>query len=167
VEDLSPVEWAVRPLKKYTDFSGRAPRAEYWWYTLAVTVAIAITKVTELALGIKPVLRVYGPISLVVLILTIVASIAVQVRRLHDTNRSGWWLLSLYIPELVIIVAAGKPGEEASTGPVSLILIGLLSIVMLVMGIVMLIFFVQRGTEGQNRYGPDPYGPESLEEVFA
>ena len=33
---MSPIDWATRPLKKYADFSGRAPRAEYWWYTLLV-----------------------------------------------------------------------------------------------------------------------------------
>lgn len=167
MEQLHPIQWAIRPLKKYAEFSGRAPRAEYWWYTLAVTAAIAMGKAMEVILGIKPLLRFYGPISGAVLLITILASVAVQARRLHDLNRSGWWLLCIYIPEAATIIAAGKPGEEASAGATSLLVVGAMSLVMMIASLVMLIFFVQRGTEGPNRYVPDPYGPDALEEVFA
>jgi uncharacterized membrane protein YhaH (DUF805 family) len=43
---MTPIDWAKRPLQKYADFSGRAPRAEYWWYTLAILViAIVISSI--------------------------------------------------------------------------------------------------------------------------
>jgi uncharacterized membrane protein YhaH (DUF805 family) len=63
--NMTPVEWAKRPImEKYADFSGRAPRAEYWWYTLALILAFVVLSIVEGILGIKGmVLGVYGPLT--------------------------------------------------------------------------------------------------------
>jgi uncharacterized membrane protein YhaH (DUF805 family) len=82
-----------RVLSKYVDFSGRAPRSEYWWWTLAVFLA---------ALPLSVLGEAAGPFFdfLVVLLWlgTLLPSLAVGVRRLHDTDRSGWWLLIAFVP---------------------------------------------------------------------
>jgi uncharacterized membrane protein YhaH (DUF805 family) len=73
-------------LKKYTFFSGRARRAEYWYFTLiSLTIAVlsfSISKILYLLYGV----------------FVMIPSIAVGVRRLHDTDRSGWWMFIAGVP---------------------------------------------------------------------
>lgn len=81
-------------LRKYADFQGRAPRAEYWWFTLfTILVDVAFSVVAaalhEHAIGILGDL-----VSLALLLPTI----AVGARRLHDIDRSGWWQLLNLVP---------------------------------------------------------------------
>src|SRR5947208_688023 len=89
---LSPIGWAIRPLKKYAVFSGRAPRAEYWWYVLGSTViGLTVAVVEQLTFG-----AVYGdegPLGLLLSIALLLPGAAVTVRRIHDIDRSGWWFL--------------------------------------------------------------------------
>src|SRR4051794_11766381 len=91
---MTPVDWAKRPLQKYADFTGRAPRAEYWWYFLGIVISAIVLSIVESILGLgKLVFGIYGPLTALLWLGTIVPSIAAGVRRLHDTNRSGWWML--------------------------------------------------------------------------
>jgi uncharacterized membrane protein YhaH (DUF805 family) len=162
--NLSPIDWAKRPIEKYADFTGRAPRAEYWWYVLAVVVACIVVSIIESILGInKMVLGIYGPITVLLLLATLVPSISVGVRRLHDTSRSGWWLLAFFIPYVLALVLGGSAltgGAARADGAsmASLGLAGLLLALSGIMGIVLLIFYVLPGTPGDNRFGPNPYG---------
>ena len=90
-------------------------------------------------------------------------------RRLHDTDRSGWWLLILIIP-VVIFVAAIASGTFSSADELdgtSLILVVGAVISLAIAAITLLVFTLLPGTRGPNRYGPDPYGSDGLEEVFA
>ena len=92
------MNWYIEVLKKYVAFGGRAHRTEYWMFTLFnVLVAVAIGTVDGViggggALG--------GLYSLGVLL----PSIGVAIRRLHDSDRSGWWMLIALIPVLGVIV---------------------------------------------------------------
>lgn len=156
---MTPIDWALRPLHKYAVFSGRAPRAEYWWYTLAVFVLLGLAVLIERFSGLPRVVGVYGPVSLAALFCTFTASIAVQVRRLHDLNWSGAWLFAIYVPQGL-----------ATAGPllgIPAALVGIFSFILLAASFFGLVLFVRRGTEGPNDYGPDPYGADELEEVFA
>ena len=96
-------------LQKYIDFNGRASRSEYWWFVL-LTFGVSF-------------IPIIGWILRLVLLLP---SLSVQVRRLHDMNRSAWWLL-LLVPPITIF---GGP--------------------------VLLIMSIFPGTPGYNRFGPDP-----------
>jgi uncharacterized membrane protein YhaH (DUF805 family) len=115
---LTPIDWAMRPLQHYADFSGRAPRAEYWWYTFAMVVAGMVIGIVEGMLGMGGTVGPYGLLSVVFGLALIIPNIAVGVRRLHDTNRSGWWLLIGLIPLigaivlLVFFVSAGTAGSN-------------------------------------------------------
>ena len=155
---MTPVDWAKRPIvEKYADFSGRAPRAEYWWYALGLIIAFIVLSIIESITGLKGmVFGFYGPLTSLLWLATIVPGIAVGVRRLHDTNRSAWWLL-LIVPYLLVailsVMALRSGGGLAALGAV-----GLLSIVGLVCAIIMLVLMVLPGTPGENRYGPNPYG---------
>jgi uncharacterized membrane protein YhaH (DUF805 family) len=157
--NLTPVDWAKRPIvQKYADFTGRAPRAEYWWYVLALIVAFIVLGVVESILGIHHMIFYsYGPLTALLWLATIVPSIAVGVRRLHDTNRSGWWILLPIIPYALAIVIAGPAiiagGMGAGLGIAALfLLVGALCALLL------LVFMVLPGTPGENRYGPNPLG---------
>ena len=79
-------------LSKYADFSGRATRPEYWWFVLFVVLVSAALSL------ISPILS--GIFSLA----TLLPSLAAATRRLHDTNRSGWWQLICFIPVIGLIV---------------------------------------------------------------
>jgi uncharacterized membrane protein YhaH (DUF805 family) len=95
---------------KYATFTGRAPRSEYWYFVLFQLLVNAVTAFVDLRLGSN----IVG--SLVDLVL-LLPSLAVGVRRLHDIDRSGWWLLIALIPLIgwvfIIIWACTK----GSLGP--------------------------------------------------
>lgn len=162
--ELSPVDWAKRPiLEKYADFSGRAARPEFWWYVLALVIAFIIVAIVENILGIAHMIYAWGPLTLLLRLATIVPSLAVAARRLHDTNRSGWWVLLPLIPEcLVIVMALTTVGAVAAGGGVGAavggaVLTGLIGLIALVGAIVLIVFCALPGTPGENRYGPNPY----------
>lgn len=153
--NMTPVDWAKRPLQKYADFSGRAPRAEYWWYSLAVMILAIVVMIVENILGLSGTVGPYGPLSMLMTLGLLVPGLAVSVRRLHDTNRSAWWLL-LIVPYVLSALLAGyamASGSMAGLGSA-----GLVGIIGLICVVVMLVFMVLPGTAGDNRYGPDPYG---------
>ena len=162
--EMSPVDWAKRPIQKYADFSGRAPRAEYWWYTLAIVVAAIVIGLVEGMLGLSGAVGTYGPISLIFMLALLVPGLAVTARRLHDTNRSGWWMLIAVVPyALMAILAVMAAGAGSMAGLAGAGLVGILA---LIGAIVLLVFMVLPGTRGTNNYGPDPYGAD-VEQVFA
>ncbi|MEC8827965.1 MAG: DUF805 domain-containing protein [Actinomycetota bacterium] len=87
------VEHYIGGLLKYAEFRGRASRAEYWWFILAD----AMLMVVFLVLGQASLLIVF-------FFVVIVPKLSVTVRRLHDTNRSGWWLPLGLIPTPLVFV---------------------------------------------------------------
>src|SRR5262245_44738086 len=153
---MSPIDWATRPLKKYADFSGRAPRAEYWWFVLLYLVGYVVATIVDSILGLDKIAMMYGPVTLLLLLAVIVPSIAVTVRRLHDTNRSGWWILVMMIPYAIVgYLAVSAAGSADMAG---LATVGLFGIIAFIGAIALLVFMVLAGTAGDNSYGPDPYG---------
>jgi len=104
--------WKTVVLGRYAKFDGRAGRAEFWWYALANFIVVALLAILGQVSSIFMV--VYALYALAVLI----PGIAVAIRRLHDTNRSGWWLLLALIPivgGIVLIVfcaGVGTPGPN-------------------------------------------------------
>ena len=148
-------------------FTGRAPRAEYWWYRLGVGI-------TGLCIGFVDVLVLHGPIygnygvlGIALLTATALPSIGLLIRRLHDIDRTGWWALGS-LPMYGLMIAGRSPFEAGTvlkTLPTGVNIAVALS--WIISSLAILIFVLTPGTEGANRYGPDPYGPDALEEVFA
>lgn len=77
----------------YATFSGRAPRSEYWWFYLFFMIAYVVLFALGAVIG-----SVAGIILLVFALGSLIPSIAVGVRRLHDVGKSGWWLLIALVP---------------------------------------------------------------------
>lgn len=88
------MSYAFEPLKKYAQFSGRSRRAEYWQYALFIGIAYVVLMVLALASKSSVVFGLIAVFYLGIL----VPSLAVGVRRLHDTGKSGWWLLFGIVP---------------------------------------------------------------------
>ncbi|XOV88803.1 MAG: DUF805 domain-containing protein [Pseudomonadota bacterium] len=112
------MNWYLAVLKKYVVVEGRARRKEYWIFVLINLVVSLILAVIDSATGS------YDPESGLGLLGTLYAlgvflpSVTVAVRRLHDTDRSGWWLLLVFLPIigflvlLVFMVLPGTPGDN-------------------------------------------------------
>ena len=110
--------------RNYVGFSGRAARSEYWyWILFVVMVAIAAGIVDMAIIGNAA----FRPLSTLISLGLFLPNLAIAIRRLHDHDKSGWFVLLALIP----IVGA----------------------------IILLVWFVQRGTVGGNRFGADPLGP--------
>ena len=101
----------------YVKFDGRASRPAFWWWVLFVVLASVGANIIDLAIG-APVFSAIVGLGL------LLPNLSVSIRRLHDTDRSGWWVLIWLIP-----------------------LIG---------WIVLLVFYLQQGDAGENRFGPPP-----------
>jgi uncharacterized membrane protein YhaH (DUF805 family) len=114
---MTPIDWATRPLKKYADFSGRAPRAEYWWFYLLVLVVYFVAMIIDSMMGSNFGGSGYGIMTAVAGLALLIPSIAAGARRLHDTDRSGWWLLIAFIPLIGAIVLLVFFVTQGTQGP--------------------------------------------------
>ena len=95
------MEWMILPLKRYADFSGRSRRKEYWMFflfTIIVSVALGIIDAV-LGLNFGSGFSSNGVLGSLFSLATLVPSLAVGIRRLHDTDRSGWWLLLVFLAD--------------------------------------------------------------------
>ena len=101
--------------RNYVNFSGRAARSEYWFWILFVIIVSAVTAGIDFALFKDPQVLPLNTLSGLALLLP---NLAVAVRRLHDTDRSGWWLLIALLPLIGLIVLIvffcirGTPGPN-------------------------------------------------------
>jgi uncharacterized membrane protein YhaH (DUF805 family) len=112
------MEWATLPLKKYAEFTGRSRRKEYWMFFLLVLVVAVVLSLVEGMVGLGGMIGgVYGPLTTLFLLATLVPSIAVGIRRLHDTNRSGWWILIALVPFVGGIILLVFYVLEGTRGP--------------------------------------------------
>jgi uncharacterized membrane protein YhaH (DUF805 family) len=98
------MNWYIAVLKKYAVFQGRARRKEYWFFVLFSTIVVLVLGVVDGMLGLFDPETGMGLLGAIYSLAVLVPSIAVGVRRLHDTDRSGWWLLIAFIPLIGAIV---------------------------------------------------------------
>lgn len=89
-------------LRRYFDFSGRASLSQFWLYTLTVVVILLVCAMVDLALGFDP--EEGLPVTGLVNLLHFIPTLAVSVRRLHDSDRRGWWLLIGLVPIVGTVV---------------------------------------------------------------
>lgn len=105
------LHWMTLPLKKYAQFNGRSRRKEYWMYVLGLFIVFFIAGVVDTVLGYGEVVHTVapghayygwythnGPLTLLVSLGTLIPNLAVTIRRLHDINKSGFWLLIGFVP---------------------------------------------------------------------
>lgn len=108
------MEWYLKVVRdNYANFQGRARRQEYWMYALINLIIVVVLSIVDTLIFDSGNNFISGIYSLAVLI----PGIAVSVRRLHDTDRSGWWLLLSLIPIvgiIVLLVFMASEGDKSS-----------------------------------------------------
>ncbi len=92
------VEAVQTCLNKYVGFSGRARRSEYWWFILFTILVDIVASVLDSIFGTRSEDMYVGVIQSIASLALFLPTIAVAIRRLHDTSRSGWWILLGLIP---------------------------------------------------------------------
>ena len=98
------MNWYLEALKKYAVFDGRARRREYWFFVLFnILITIALLFIDVFMATMEPQAGL-GLLSGLYTLGVLIPSIAVLVRRLHDTNRSGWWFLLAFVPLLNLVL---------------------------------------------------------------
>ncbi len=170
-------------LRKYADFSGRATRAEFWWWLLATTlVSFAISAVDT---AISTLLRTFSdfafsPFSTIFGLVVLLPNLAVTARRLQDIGKSGWWQLVWFVIAGagwilfvigIIITIVGLVSGDAFAGVEegdffanadfadfvpALVTFLIAMLVSLAVFIWYLVWLVRQGESGANQYGPDP-----------
>ena len=109
------MRWYIGALKRYADFNGRASRAEYWMFTLISFIIYLILYLIDKKITPSSNVQV---ISTVYYLAVLLPSLAVNVRRLHDVGRSGWWSLISVIPiigwivYLIWVIRDGQPAAN-------------------------------------------------------
>jgi uncharacterized membrane protein YhaH (DUF805 family) len=103
------MEWMLLPYKRYFDFSGRSRRKEYWMFFLLSMIVNIVTNVLASVGG--AVAMIGGAISVVFFLGSIVPAVALAIRRAHDTDKSGWFML-IPIYNLVLAVTEGNKGSN-------------------------------------------------------
>ena len=166
------MKWFIKCLRQYADFSGRARRKEYWWFTVInfiITIVLVIGWIIPIAkmgynaatTGIEdidemeimltmlkiPFLYIYFIYYLALLI----PSIAVTVRRLHDIGKSGFWAFFIYGGSLLGSISTYIQGSNT-------IAYIILSLACLVICIISLVWMFTNSQYGPNQYGPNPKG---------
>lgn len=126
------MEWMLLPLRRYVQFSGRSRRKEYWMFALFLLIIYIIAMALDSMLGFGTTSRYAdvtetgaaagfnstgGIITLLTMLAVFLPSLAVGIRRLHDTDRSGWWLLIGLIPLIGTIVLLVFYCSDGTKGP--------------------------------------------------
>ena len=176
------MEWMILPLKRYAHFNGRSRRKEYWmWILFQVIVGIVLSFIdAALGLGGQATgttsavpgsvaaagnLR-GGILSNIFSLAVLLPNIAVAVQRMHDIDRSGWYILLPMVPVFVAIFAVA--GSAASGNMGVMILAGVAGLAALVCSILVFVWYCTAGTPGPNRFGNDPKAdvPADLARTF-
>ena len=162
-------------LRKYSDFSGRATRAEYWWWVLAAFIGSSIFTAVDSSIASFSD-QGYTPFVTIFSLAIILPGLTVTARRLHDIGKSGWWqlvwvaidLLALIFTMvgLVIFISSdgselnSLSGDEASFLP---LLMGFAITLLIWLGVFIwsLIWLISKGQANPNRYGPNPRASET------
>ncbi len=153
------MNWYLNPWKRYAQFGGRTRRMEYWTFTLVnLTVwgllfVFGIMSAGEEHAGLVPVLLVCWTFGLAAFI----PMMACAVRRLHDTGKSGWWLLLIFVPVIVLLVFSDHPLanhllQDFLQYPIV--------VAPIVGGAILTVFLFLDGNRGANQHGPDPRATE-------
>ena len=104
------MNWYLAVLKNYVGFEGRARRQEFWMYALINFIIAVVLYLIGLAIGTQIIYYLYA-------LAVLLPGLAVAVRRLHDTDKSGWWVLLGIIPIVGAIILIVFTATEGTRGP--------------------------------------------------
>ena len=111
------MDWFITVLKRYAVFSGRAGRPEYWFFTLIWLVIAIVLSFIDGILGTPGMTGGIGLLSGIFGLALFLPALAVTVRRLHDSDRNGWWCLFSLVPFVGALLLVVLMVLKGSTGP--------------------------------------------------
>ncbi|MHA3789618.1 DUF805 domain-containing protein [Flavobacterium hauense] len=157
------IDWYLKVVRdNYANFSGRARRSEYWWYTLCNILIGLVLQVLDYFIGFD-----IGILGSLYSLAVFIPGLAVMVRRFHDIGKSGWFVvwtgLPIFIGAVWLAVVSVTTISGGSSGA-----LGFIVPLLLVFGgaIWLLVLVCTNGDTGVNEYGPDPKQPyDSLDEI--
>lgn len=147
------MEWMLMPYRRYAEFSGRSRRKEYWMFTLLSLLVYGGAAALMFSGGLmtaisgaedaefSPLFWLGGAIAAMFFLGSLVPSVAVTIRRLHDRDMSGWWYLGFIAVSSIPFIGNA-------------------------VNIAFLVILCLKGTDGPNRFGNDPKNPTNYD-VFA
>jgi uncharacterized membrane protein YhaH (DUF805 family) len=141
-------------------FDGRVNRAKFW---IAVLVFAAINVVLAILGYVTDQSVVFQALNSMLGIVILISSIAVGVKRLHDRNKSGWYLLLFYLVPSILVVIGVLIGAFVEDSTIIATVLGLLAFAIGVWAFIEM--GCLRGTIGVNQYGPDPVAPATIPPV--
>lgn len=100
------MSWYIQAIKNYCNFSGRARRTEYWMFALISAVIVFVLGIIDGIIGIKILTNLYS-------LFIVIPELALSFRRLHDIDKSAWWLLIAFVPvvgAIILLVFSLKAG---------------------------------------------------------
>jgi uncharacterized membrane protein YhaH (DUF805 family) len=112
------MDWYLMVLKKYAQFSGRSRRKELWMFVLFNMLIVFVLEILGIVLRENALGKIILFLLVIYALATLIPGLAVGIRRLHDTGRSGWWLLICLVPFvgglilLVFYVLDSTPGAN-------------------------------------------------------
>jgi uncharacterized membrane protein YhaH (DUF805 family) len=115
---VGPLGYWAGCYRKYATFSGRARRAEYWWYTLFNSIIYGVLVGIGFLMGDSDTsTTIFGFLVMVYVLIVLVPTLAVTSRRLHDTGHSGWWQVLSIVPlaglvAFIMTILDGNPGTN-------------------------------------------------------
>ncbi|MEN9911831.1 MAG: hypothetical protein RI956_275, partial [Pseudomonadota bacterium] len=141
---------------KYATFTGRARRKEYWLFILFNIIIGFVFALIETVIGME-----FGlskkPISAIYALIMFIPGIAVTVRRLHDTGRSGYWILGNILPFIFLLLSAYLIKDFSFDNPFFKgILVVMPIIIMTITGLIVFYFLCLDSQSGDNQYGSNP-----------
>lgn len=160
------MKWFIKCIKNYVNFSGRACRKEYWYFTLFTLIFMLVATTCDIALFSLERAMVFSPFQWIFGLFILLPQLAVLVRRLHDTNRSGKWVLWYYLLFFVwaiimlIYLFYYIISMKIDDVPADFVAVMIAGLGFCVWTVFFLVWCCQRGTVGTNKYGPDPLAVE-------
>ena len=100
------MSWYIQAIKNYCNFSGRARRKEYWMFALISAVIASVLGIVDGIIGINIFTSLYS-------LFIVIPELSLSFRRLHDIDKSAWWLLIVFVPvvgAIVLLLFSLKPG---------------------------------------------------------
>jgi uncharacterized membrane protein YhaH (DUF805 family) len=111
------MSWFIEALRKHAVFSGRFRRKEYWYFALFVVLISIVLTVIDSPIGAYHRSTGVGLLSSIFTLAILIPNISVSVRRLHDIDRTGWWVLISLVPLIGFIVLLIFHVQDSTPGP--------------------------------------------------
>lgn len=105
------LDFMLMPLKRYAEFGGRSRRKEFWFFFLFYVLGAFVLGIVDGILGLAGMVGPYGPLTAIFYLGVFIPYLAVAIRRMHDQDRSGWWIICP-IANIVFLFLEGTKGPN-------------------------------------------------------